>query len=100
MLFWLALISLVFVTAAMADLVRGNRSIRLLREVRVALPARCARVSVVVAARDEALPAGWLGKNHALHRGAHEAAGTILIFADADVVLRPDTVTRAVAYAL
>jgi cellulose synthase/poly-beta-1,6-N-acetylglucosamine synthase-like glycosyltransferase len=152
MLFWLALISLIFVTAAMADLVRGNRSIRLLRDVRATLPAHRARVSVVVAARDEerhlevaldsllaqdypdyevivvddrssdatpailaqkmacnerlrivrveALPAGWLGKNHALHRGAREAAGTILIFADADVVLRPDTVTRAVAYAL
>ena len=53
MLFWLALISLIFVTAAMADLVRGNRSIRFLRDVRVALPAHPPRVSVVIAARDE-----------------------------------------------
>lgn len=42
------------------------------------------------------LPAGWLGKNHALHRGAGVADGEVLLFTDADVLLRPDAVARAV----
>lgn len=46
----------------------------------------------------DTLPPGWLGKNHALHCGAHIAKGDFLIFTDADVVFAPDTVTRAVAY--
>ncbi len=46
------------------------------------------------------LPDGWLGKNHALERGTADASGDILIFADADVVMRADTVRRAVAHAL
>jgi cellulose synthase/poly-beta-1,6-N-acetylglucosamine synthase-like glycosyltransferase len=152
MLFWLALISLIFVTALLFELVRGNRSIRFIRDVRAVLPAHPPRVSVVIAARDEErnlaaaldsllaqdypdyevivvddrsgdatpaiiackaafngrlrvirideLPAGWLGKNHALERGAQAASGAILIFADADVVMRSDAVSRGVAYAL
>jgi cellulose synthase/poly-beta-1,6-N-acetylglucosamine synthase-like glycosyltransferase len=42
------------------------------------------------------LPPGWLGKNHALYRGAQQARGEILLFTDADVILTPDTVSRAV----
>ncbi len=45
----------------------------------------------------ETLPDGWLGKNHALHRGAAMAGGELLLFTDADVILHPDAVTRAVA---
>ena len=44
------------------------------------------------------LPAGWLGKNHALYRGAQQARGTILLFTDADIVMEPSTLSRAVAY--
>lgn len=44
------------------------------------------------------LPEGWLGKNHALHRGAEVARGDLLLFTDADVMMRPDTLRRAVAY--
>jgi len=46
----------------------------------------------------DALPAGWLGKNHALHRGAGIASGDFLLFTDADVVFAPDAVARAAAY--
>jgi chlorobactene glucosyltransferase len=42
-------------------------------------------------------PAGWLGKPHALHQGAAAASGTILLFADADVLYDRRTVREAVA---
>jgi cellulose synthase/poly-beta-1,6-N-acetylglucosamine synthase-like glycosyltransferase len=44
------------------------------------------------------LPAGWLGKNHALWLGARAAEGDLLLFTDADVVMTPDTVARAAGY--
>ena len=43
------------------------------------------------------LPAGWLGKNHALYLGAAAASGRLLLFTDADVVFEPTTLGRAVA---
>ncbi|GIZ50171.1 glycosyltransferase [Noviherbaspirillum aridicola] len=44
------------------------------------------------------LPSGWLGKNHALQRGAQAASGDYLLFTDADAVFAPSAVRRAVAY--
>jgi len=43
------------------------------------------------------LPAGWLGKNHALQLGAGAASGSLLLFTDADVIFEPTAVRRAVA---
>lgn len=46
------------------------------------------------------LPPGWLGKTYALNRGAQEASGDLLLFTDADVVMRPSAVSKAVCYML
>jgi len=43
------------------------------------------------------LPSGWLGKNHALWRGAGEASGKLLLFTDADIIMEPTVLSRAVA---
>jgi chlorobactene glucosyltransferase len=42
-------------------------------------------------------PDGWLGKPHALHEGAREASGELLLFADADVRYDPTAMSEAVA---
>ncbi|MDP9275213.1 MAG: glycosyltransferase family 2 protein [Chloroflexota bacterium] len=49
--------------------------------------------------RVDELPAGWLGKNHALWRGADRANGEWLLFTDADVVFAQGALREAVAYA-
>ena len=43
------------------------------------------------------LPDGWLGKNHALQRGADQATGQFLLFTDADVIMHPTAVSRAIS---
>jgi len=45
------------------------------------------------------LPAGWLGKTHAMWTAANEATGEWLLFTDADVLFKPDSLRRAMAYA-
>ena len=47
----------------------------------------------------EKLPPGWLGKTHAMWLAAQQATGDWLLFTDADVVFRPESVGRAIAYA-
>src|SRR5438094_4457601 len=49
--------------------------------------------------RVDELPAGWLGKNHAMWRGADRASGEWLLFTDADVVFAQGALRYAVAYA-
>ncbi len=44
------------------------------------------------------LPPGWLGKNYAQHFGAVRAAGELILFTDADVVMEHSVISRAVAY--
>ena len=47
----------------------------------------------------EVLPEGWLGKPHALQRGFEVSTGSWLLFTDADVRFRPDSIRRAVTMA-
>ena len=148
LLFWLGIGTLLLWCVLALDIVVGNRRVRGLRDVSpVPVPAT-PRVSVIVAARNEArnirqalssllrlsypdyelivvddrsddgtgaildemaaasgmlrvihlteLPPGWLGKNHALWSGARAASGELLLFTDADIVMEPTVLTRAV----
>ena len=45
------------------------------------------------------LPSGWLGKTHAMWLAGQQASGDWLLFTDADVLFKPDSLRRAVAYA-
>ena len=44
------------------------------------------------------LPSGWLGKTHAMWKAAQQASGDWVLFTDADVLFKPDSLRRAVAY--
>lgn len=46
------------------------------------------------------LPAGWLGKNHALQLGADHSDGEWLLFTDADIFFEQTALRRAIRYAL
>jgi GT2 family glycosyltransferase len=45
------------------------------------------------------LPAGWLGKTHAMWLAGQRATGDWILFTDADVKLRADALRRAIVYA-
>jgi glycosyltransferase involved in cell wall biosynthesis len=45
------------------------------------------------------LPPGWLGKTHAMWTATKQTTGDWLLFTDADVLFKPDSVRRALAYA-
>jgi glycosyltransferase involved in cell wall biosynthesis len=45
------------------------------------------------------LPPGWMGKTHAMWSASEQASGDWLLFTDADVLFKPDTLRRAISYA-
>jgi glycosyltransferase involved in cell wall biosynthesis len=45
------------------------------------------------------LPSGWLGKTHAMWTAGNQATGDWLLFTDGDVLFKPDSLRRALAYA-
>ncbi|MGB9233941.1 MAG: glycosyltransferase family 2 protein, partial [Terriglobales bacterium] len=63
---------------------------------RVDTPVRATRLKVIHISE---LPAGWMGKTHAMWTAAKQATGDWLLFTDADVLFKSDSVRRAVAYA-
>lgn len=149
-LFWVAVATLLVTIAIVLELAIGNRRVQALRDMPADPPANPPRVSIIVAARNEArnirealhsllqlsypdyqlivvddrsedatpeileelalscerlrvirvdtLPAGWLGKNHALWTGSLQATGELLLFTDADIVMEPTVLNRAVAF--
>lgn len=151
-LYLLAILTLLFFVSFGIELAIGNRTIKFLKDVSRLVSINPPRVSIIIAARNEAreievalqsvltqnyenfevlvvndrstdatplilermtkehpalrvitineLPAHWLGKNHALYMGARQATGQLLLFTDADVVLQPDTLSKAVHYLL
>lgn len=46
------------------------------------------------------LPHGWFGKNHALYFGSQKANGEWLLFTDADVSMKKDTLLKTMSYTL
>ena len=44
------------------------------------------------------LPAGWIGKPHALHVGAQQARGEFILFTDADIVFHASALRKAMAH--
>ena len=74
-----------------------DRSADATPDILARLAARDGRLEPV---RVETLPPGWLGKCHALNRGAAAARGAWLLFADADTeLLAPDALRRAIDFA-
>ena len=45
------------------------------------------------------LPEGWLGKTHAMWTAGEQATGDWLLFTDADVLFKPDSLRRVITYA-
>ena len=46
----------------------------------------------------ETLPLGWIGKTHALQKGAQKATGEFLLFTDADIMYHPRALRKAMSY--
>lgn len=76
----------------------NDRSTDLTGEImeRVAAAAPPGRLKIVHITE---LPAGWMGKPHAMWRASNLASGDWLLFTDADVLFKPDSLRRALAYA-
>jgi hypothetical protein len=53
----------------------------------------------ITAVQVRELPAGWLGKVHALQRGFESTRGDFVLFTDADIHFAPGALRRAVAWA-
>jgi cellulose synthase/poly-beta-1,6-N-acetylglucosamine synthase-like glycosyltransferase len=64
---------------------------------RVAAAPSASRILKIIHVSE--LPPRWLGKTHAMWRAAQQATGDWLLFTDADVTFRSDSLRRVLAYA-
>jgi glycosyltransferase involved in cell wall biosynthesis len=76
-----------------------DRSTDLTGEIMDRVGAAAIRKGILKVIHVETLPPGWLGKPHAMWAAAQRATGDWLLFTDADVLFRPDSVRRALVYA-
>jgi cellulose synthase/poly-beta-1,6-N-acetylglucosamine synthase-like glycosyltransferase len=68
-------------------------------EIMDAVAATAPASSILRVVHIETLPTGWLGKPYAMWTAANLATGDWLLFTDADVLFKSDSVRRALAYA-
>jgi glycosyltransferase involved in cell wall biosynthesis len=61
-------------------------------------PPRLSNAKLRIVHIDE-LPPRWMGKAHAMWTAAKQSSADWLLFTDADVMFRPDSLRRAIAYA-
>ncbi len=81
---------------ALEVLVVDDRSTDATGEVATRIAAEDSRLTVL---RVDALPDGWLGKTHAMHVAGQRARGQWWLYTDADVLMHPDTLSRAMTLA-
>jgi glycosyltransferase involved in cell wall biosynthesis len=67
----------------------GDKTAEIVRELMVKIP----RLRLL---ESDGVPAGWVGKNHALALGEKSATYPWLLFTDADAVEEPDAAARAI----
>ncbi len=77
-------------------IVVDDRSVDATPQILARAAADWPRLKVVTVAQ---LPERWLGKNHANHVAAARASGEWILFTDADILLAPDVLRRAVSHA-
>jgi glycosyltransferase involved in cell wall biosynthesis len=68
-------------------------------EIMNQIAARAERQACLRVIHIDDLPAGWLGKTHAMWTAGKQASGDWVLFTDADVQFKPDAVRRVLAYA-
>jgi glycosyltransferase involved in cell wall biosynthesis len=76
-----------------------DRSTDCTGEIMDAMEATAPASGILRVVHIETLPSGWLGKPYAMWTAANLATGDWLLFTDADVLFKSDSVRRALAYA-
>lgn len=66
-------------------------------QIAASIAERDARVRIITI---ESLPAGWLGKTHAMQLAAQQATGEYLLFTDGDIMFSPDALRQSLRYTL
>jgi cellulose synthase/poly-beta-1,6-N-acetylglucosamine synthase-like glycosyltransferase len=77
----------------------NDRSTDRTGEIMETVAAQAAAANRLRVIHHRELPAGWMGKTHAMWTAANAATGDWLLFTDADVLFQPDSVRRALVYA-